>query len=737
MVSLLSLAGPYLTFCVADLNSKYLQHYYKMTPKKTPAKKTPAQSSNNKPTGLLLGSDFDEWLKRGKIVGIKAVIDYYGAPNSYRYNDKKEVLMRMAWAVLHSTNPPPPRTDVEALIAGGAIPSLPTPAETPPTGPPVPPGSNAPSTGPPVAPGSNAPPTGPPVPPGPNAPRYGVFTVNKAPLNPELDGGIQLTSSPFADKLASLLQKHFHRTPEPSVAPTVEEGPAPGKDISDDPSAVQLQDIYDNEHDPNVTSVKLHFLNLAAHIYEIDPRGREYAFRGRGPVWRNNSCAFDCVIVAARLLGVGRLRADTGSTPANEWAQQDFHRHCLAAFHRRWEILKEAQSIAHRDIFANLAVTHTPSASPLGQYQRVGDLWTNCTVMANQFSFNQFLRSFCTSCRQQTSLRPLPEDAEEVPAGNVQREVQFVHGSEGPMQQLLQRHFGTPDPSSIHADCTRPAAGTTSLIRRMRVIRTDGLPVRLVVRPASSYRNISGSTNDNITFNYWTLEGKILSDGERAGQWEQGALQQRKVTYRWLGGIYHRGSHFRVYWQDSDYATSSGNVKIYDGMRASGAIIGEIPPSAPESKVPSAWADGTDCLFYERINEDNRTQIMEEANHICSETMAGRSKFDLMNNAGQTMGQGSATTNNPGVPITPPGTSAGGTPIGGTPIGGTPIGGTPIGGTRNRPSRNRPSRNRPSRTGGTPAGTTSGTQIAGTRHIIELDSNDSGQQPPPTKRRTG
>ena len=723
---------PYIAFSIALLQ---------MPPKKT---------SNNNPTGVLLGRAFAAWLQFGKVKGIKSVIDHYGDSNSYKQNDKKDVLMRLAWTALQSATPTPLKADVEALIIGGSLP-LPESATIPPTAGPL----NQPGPSNQSVP-SNQP--GTPTQLGPNASLFGAFTVDKVPLNPELDGGIQLTSSPFADKMASLLQKHFHRIPEPSVAPTIEEAPPPRKDISDDPSAIQLQDVYDNLHDPTITSVKLHFSNFLPHMYTLHSLGREYPFRGRGPVWHNNSCAFDCVIVAAQLLGIGRLRADTGSVPWNEWGQQGFQRDCLAAFHRRWDILTKAQSIAHRNAFATLAHSASGSLQPLGSFQQVGTLWDACTVMANQFNWQQFRRSFCTSCQHQTSLQPAPPSSGAAPVGKLERAIDIGFGQNMSMQQLLQANFAVPGPSIDHPDCTGPASGRRSVERRMRVVSSDGLPVRLVVRPPADQRNIRGSTNDNITFNYSTLESNILAGGDRAGQWEQGAIKQRKVTYRWLGGIYSRNKHFRVYWQDSDYATSSGGVKIYDGMRASGAIIGDIPPSAPEFKVPTYWSEGTELLFYEQINEDNRAQVMDEVNRISSETTAGRSKYGLMNNAAQTQGQSLVIPDNPGASTTvAPGTLTGGTleystgTVQGPPTGttsgqgptttnnpgtSTPIAlGTLTGGTVEHSAGFAPG---PpiNITSGITTGTTSCTQLAGNKHELSSDSDDAGHQPPPRKQKT-
>ena len=682
---------------------------------------TPRDSSANEPTGLLLGLSYREWFRKANKSGIRAVIDHYGVPNSYYSRDTKDVLMRNAWNVLHSTTPAPPRADVEAMIMllqtprssgipqGGQIPPS---TETTPSNKitqskePSPLSSAKYSTQSPLS--SSA---------GSNASRPGVFTANKPRLNPELDGGIQLTSSPFADKLASLLQRHFHRAPEPSVAPSVEAEPAPDYKVDEacrDLSIQELRTTYDDLHDPNITSVKLQVNdNFPAHDYRPYRHGREYAFRGRGPLWQKNSCAFDCVIVAARLLGIGRIQADTGSVPRDEWVQPGFHRQCLETFHAPWEILKEASNITQRDTFAKLVESAAESVKPLGYLQEVEPIWTACTAMANQFSWHQFLGSFCTSCKNEVSLNPAPPSGGVAPVGSTHRMVVLMGDSEGTMQQRLEKVFAIPKPDFDHMSCTGPAGGKNSVARRLRVVSPDGLPVRLVVKvPAikNTPRHIPGSTNDNITFTYWTYNGDLLPDV---------ILKPRTVTYRWLGGIYQKDIHFRVYWQDSDYATSSGNVKIYDGRQAYAAIIGEFPPSAPESKVPSEWSAGTDLLFYERINEDNRDQIMKEADIIVRKTtghVSDKDVLDMLFNAGETPGQSFLETPNTG----PPTTAAPVTLVANTPNDSTPIGGTATDG----PS-----------TVGTLIGDIAETQIAGTKRGLDLDTDDENQQPAPIKQK--
>ncbi|MCJ1396344.1 hypothetical protein MMC18_009233 [Xylographa bjoerkii] len=467
------------------------------------------------------------------------------------------------------------------------------------------------------------------------------FTINKRPIDPQQDDGLQITQGHFEDQLAGLLLRYFHRVPAPSIGGR-EEGPPvrPASDLGN-VRRLQLDDAFDNQHDPNITSFRLSFRNFPAGAYLPAEGDRDYPNRGRGPVWRANSCALDTVIVAARLLDIGHIEADTGLLLRDHWVEQlqPFARACVQLFRARWEIFTEAESIRRRDEFFQHAIAESQRMGPAsrlrgqGLFQSSIRFWDLCTEMADQFNYRQFSRSFCTSCQRQ--LRMYPASGGPLPpVGSLNRDVAFdeVGANLIPrpdMQQMFQRHFGAPNPSRNHQGCTGQAGGQSSVQRGRRIVSPDGLPVRLVVKPSVDYRDIPGATNDRITFTYSTLEGVTTEtvDGQQ-GPWQQGELRQRTATYRWLGGIYEHGAHYRVYWQDSDYVTSNGNVKVYDGRLFSGAILGEFPPHAAGSKVPALWARGADMLFYELINEDNRDDIAGRAQTVLIDTLVHVGKYD-------------------------------------------------------------------------------------------------------------
>jgi len=59
-------------------------------------------------------------------------------------------------------------------------------------------------------------------------------------------------------------------------------------------------------------------------------------------------------------------------------------------------------------------------------------------------------------------------------------------------------------------------------------------------------------------------------------------------------------------------------------MKACGAIIGGFPQYEHRYKVPPMWARGADILFYERLNEDSKDQVLEVVQEMLAELSAER-----------------------------------------------------------------------------------------------------------------
>ncbi|MCJ1285539.1 hypothetical protein MMC26_004879 [Xylographa opegraphella] len=458
-----------------------------------------------------------------------------------------------------------------------------------------------------------------------NIVKTALFSINNPIHDPQLEDGLGLIAANFPSQLSGLLSRYFHRDMEASRG-EAEELP-PLRPISDfaELDELLLADVFDNVHDPCVTSYSVAFRDWDTRDYLPDKGSRSYSCRGRGPIWSRTSCALDAVLVAAKLLDIGRISADTGFQTWQDWAMQhdEFQRACLRIFHEHWNILTRDESIRRRDRFYHEAIAYGREHKTRlglnfhGALQSSLTTWDLCTKPANQFTFGQFSRTFCPGCEQQTRLFPGPdEQSQDHPTGTEQRDITFDELSEDSnerpdMQEMLQRHFDPLLSHKSHHGCTAPidVQVRTSTFRR-RIVNDMDLPKRLVVKPALHYRDIPGASSDNITFSYTTLAGEQV---RRNGPWRQKYIRKRTATYRWLGGIYHYKQHYRVYWQDSAYVISNGNVKVYDGQLFHGAIVGDMPPCEPGFKVPSQWSQGTDVLFYERINDLDRDAVISRA----------------------------------------------------------------------------------------------------------------------------
>ncbi|KAL8897711.1 MAG: hypothetical protein Q9192_002442 [Flavoplaca navasiana] len=138
--------------------------------------------------------------------------------------------------------------------------------------------------------------------------------------------------------------------------------------------------------------------------------------------------------------------------------------------------------------------------------------------------------------------------------------------------------------------CKTPAG--RSLSREI----VGALPQRLVVVPGQFVQGlISGATSDHVQFSYWTADG------------------EQKATYRWLGGVYYRNHHFRLYWIDGESTYPEPQLRVYDGRQASGAIVGGISAFSHDDKVPPSWSRAPTILYYERVDE---VALVSAANSI-------------------------------------------------------------------------------------------------------------------------
>lgn len=327
--------------------------------------------------------------------------------------------------------------------------------------------------------------------------------------------------------------------------------------------------------------------------YEFSQSGQFFPCRGRGPKWQNNSCALDCAIVAARLLNLGRTVADRDSSSA----LPGLTTHFMDLIKLPWEDLDDSTSYEYRAKFfamflekfnANIGTNQTKTR--IGDLMPVIAVWNYSTLGINQLSFTTQVSSTCSKCFLQTtdSVASLNQCIYLDQINDTTRE---AIGEKPTMGELLNLYFGKRKQRKACAVCKS---------RETRTFRRSvkgNLPQRLVVLPEQSYRDVHLATKKS--------EHSIFI------RYSDTTNTPRDATYRWLGGIYKSGVHYRLYWTDHgkwhDYGGNEHNPKttndilVYDGMELGGSIIGGVVPYNPDAKVPQVWTEGTDILFYERV----------------------------------------------------------------------------------------------------------------------------------------
>lgn len=317
---------------------------------------------------------------------------------------------------------------------------------------------------------------------------------------------------------------------------------------------------------PSIDRVKLN-LNL-----DFDESGYAFPYRGRGPVCTGRSCVIDCTIVLGTLLDAGCTVADRSRTDGEHFT--DLEKAFVEATNMNWDALSEETSKELRDSFFRVLCTHVPSIK-MGKSCPVWTPWSECTKNFAQFQFH--FTTTIHECHCQNS-----RVEEYSLTGRVLNPFQLPGDRDGvTLDQLWQRCFPLHSPYYCAHCGSGPENDGPSLSKRI-----DQLPLRLVVQPEQGSK-VFQHTRDQI-FDYVD---------------SQGNLQQ--VVYRWLGGIYHREEHTRVYWGESKrFETPTKRFTMYDSSLASGTII-SLPTPADEDEIVSIeWVhdpDNTPIWVYERV----------------------------------------------------------------------------------------------------------------------------------------
>ena len=321
--------------------------------------------------------------------------------------------------------------------------------------------------------------------------------------------------------------------------------------------------------------------------YAFSKSGQVFPCRGRGPVWKENSCALDCIIVAARLLNLGRTISDKGDQRRSEWGATlpPLVRHFIGLVAQPWERLDDTLSQRYRWKFLTqfLEIFNNPnSSSPaqIGSFLPAISIWQLSTAGVLQTSFSTYAYMSCSNCHTEgpdTAIAATTHPT--IPLIQMKDTVKAKMGERPSMSDLLNLFFGAYPQQKKCMHCN--SRGT---LRAWRAVHGD-LPARLAILPDHSYRDVVGATSPSIKIRYSDTVGA-----------------SNEVNYRWLGGIYQAGNHYRLYWIDGGpNEQDNGFLRVYDGMNLKGSIIGGVIPGDLNAKVPPYWSKGADILFYERV----------------------------------------------------------------------------------------------------------------------------------------
>ena len=231
-------------------------------------------------------------------------------------------------------------------------------------------------------------------------------------------------------------------------------------------------------------------------------------------------------------------------------------------------------------------------------------VWETCTLGVNQFSYRTYYRRGCGKYGEQWTEGSIPGRF----TGALNKTI-VLNAIDPRFLRDLKPKWGTTNYGAIASmgfgstphnayrkielkDCRNRCKGTVS---RQRVV-IGGPSPRLAVLTDGSYQGIFGITSDRALIDYSSPIGIT-----------------RRVNFRWSGGIYEAEGHFRIYWTGCEIGDKSEILKVYDGKRLRGALIGCVPPDHPEERVPSYWLNNAWVIFsYDLVNDggDKPTKVV-------------------------------------------------------------------------------------------------------------------------------
>ncbi|KAI9740366.1 MAG: hypothetical protein M1834_004946 [Cirrosporium novae-zelandiae] len=360
--------------------------------------------------------------------------------------------------------------------------------------------------------------------------------------------------------------------------------------------ATSIEDIQRAVNIPSIHQVLVKYPNSSNHSsYILAPDGIPCAYRGAGPVWKNNSCAYDSIVVAGTFLDLGYIPADLQSMSPNTWRStlNEIERIYWRSIRVDWRIQSSEKSIKTRHQLLQLILDRMPDRDKdpdryrIGRFLPTASLWDACTSAFGQFKFNT--QKICTSCHKPMN-----------PRVSARKGLDCGHPAGSSLNAFLESQFGAGKCPPLNCQfCKQVVEGTNAVISE--------LPPRLAIKFGTVELNkggpMSGLEEEKIPLKYYTIP-------EKGGD----ISKEKKTTYKWIGGIYYSAKHFRVYWNDGEYGREQDTI-MYCGMTSLGSFIGELKFTAADGtrvRVPSPWSDSPTILFYERVDFVHKDSSLEK-----------------------------------------------------------------------------------------------------------------------------
>ncbi|KAE8151776.1 hypothetical protein BDV25DRAFT_152131 [Aspergillus avenaceus] len=326
----------------------------------------------------------------------------------------------------------------------------------------------------------------------------------------------------------------------------------------------------------------------------FSPDGNRYPYRGRGPMYRNHSSGIDSVIVVGKLLDAGSTALDR-KNPQFLAQLTNTKRAFIEATNVNWDLYPEGAS---RDRFWAVMASETHGID-VGVSSPVLDMWIAATDGFEQFRTQYHEQTASCECSPEKN-----KDGSFF-SNIVMAATQVEDRKKGiSMQQLVARQFA----SQYDTACKCEDKKGVSCYKKFST-----LPMRLAVTLDGS-ATIKKHTRD-LSFDY-------ITDGEQRGT----------AAYRWLGGIYCKDDHYRVYWTDTARGEHDANeIQMYDSAMLAGAIVGGIPAYHKDEKVPESWWKDkpVPLLFYEKI-ENPEGEVVNLMFHTLSDMAKVQSQQKLI-----------------------------------------------------------------------------------------------------------